>query len=89
MKKVMERVPMSATRNIYEICLKGHLDERWVSWFDGFTIDHSIQNGAPVTRLSGPIADQAALHGLLINLRDIGIPILSINLVEPGKGGDK
>ncbi len=78
---------MSPKRDTYEICLKGHLDERWVPWFEGFAIAHSFQNGAPVTRLYGPVADQAALHGVLIKLRDIGIPILSINLVEPEKGG--
>ncbi len=80
---------MSAERDSYEIRLKGHLDERWVSWFEGFTIAHGFQNGAPVTKLSGSIADQAALHGLLIKLRDIGITILSINLVEPEKGEGK
>ncbi len=80
---------MPVERNSYEIRLRGHLDERWVTWFEGLTIAHGFQNGAPVTRLSGPIADQAALHGVLIKLGDIGIPIISINLVEPGKGEDE
>jgi len=87
--KVVERVPMFAERDSYEIRLRGHLDERWVSWFEGFTIAHDFQNGVPVTKLSGSMADQAALHGVLIKLRDIGIPILSINLVEPENGEDK
>lgn len=80
---------MQAKRDCYEIRLKGHLDERWVSRFEGFTIAHGFQNGAPVTKLSGPMADQAALHGVLIRLGDIGIPILSINLIEAKKGEDE
>ncbi len=80
---------MSDERDSYEIRLKGHLDERWVSWFEGFTIAHGFQNGVPVTKLSGSMADQAALHGVLIKLGEIGIPILSINLVGPEKGEDE
>ncbi len=80
---------MSVERNTYEICVEGHLDERWVSWFEGFTIAHGLQNGTPFTKLSGAIEDQAALHGVLIKLRDIGIPILSINRIESEEGEDK
>ncbi len=70
---------------IYEICVKGHLDEQWVSWFEGFTITHGFSHeGLPVTKLSGSIADQAALHGVLIKIRDIGIPLLSVNRSPPG-----
>ncbi len=81
---------MATQEGIYEIGIKGHLDERWVSWFEGFAITHGFgQGGVPVTTLSGPIADQAALHGLLIRLRDIGVHILSLNQIESGKGGDR
>ncbi len=76
---------MSTEECIYEICLKGHLDEQWISWFEGFTISHGFdQEGEPVTWLSGVIADQAALHGVLIKVRDIGIPMLSVNRIPTG-----
>ena len=64
----------------YEIRLKGHLDARWVKWFDGLTITLE-ENGN--TLLSGPVADQAALHGLLKKVRDVGLPLLAVHSVEP------
>jgi len=65
----------------YEIRLKGYLDERWADWFEGLTITRD-DNGE--TRLAGPVADQAALFGLLRKVRDSGVPLLSVNRVEPG-----
>ncbi len=65
-----------------EIRLMGHLDARWADWFGGLTITLE-DNG--VTLLSGPAADQAALHGLLRRVRDLGVPLLSVNWVEPGQ----
>ena len=64
----------------YEIRLKGHLEARWVKWFDGLAITLE-ENGN--TLLSGPVADQAALHGLLKKVRDVGLPLLSVNPIEP------
>ena len=64
----------------YEIRLKGHLEARWSKWFDGLAITLE-ENGN--TLLSGPVADQAALHGLLKKVRDVGLPLLSVNSVEP------
>ena len=64
----------------YEIRLKGHLEERWVKWFNGMNITLN-ENGTTI--LSGPVADQAALHGLLKRVRDVGLPLLSVNSVEP------
>ncbi len=64
----------------YEIRLQGHLDDRWAEWFDGLTI-RLDENGN--TLLSGPVADQAALHGLLKKVRDIGLPLVSVSPVEP------
>jgi len=64
----------------YEIRLKGHLEARWVEWFDGLAITLE-ENGN--TLLSGPVTDQAALHGLLKKVRDVGLPLLSVNPVEP------
>jgi hypothetical protein len=63
----------------YEIRLTGHLAARWASRFDGMTLT-SLAGG--VTLLAGPVADQAALHGLLHTLRDIGVPLLSVTRVE-------
>lgn len=65
--------------DIYEIRLKGHLDARWTGWFDGFTITLT-ENGETI--LTGSVADQAALHGLLKKVRDLGLPLLSINPIE-------
>ena len=65
----------------YEIRLKGHLEARWVKWFDGLAITLE-ENGN--TLLSGPVADQAALHGILKKVRDVGIPLVSVRAVERG-----
>jgi len=64
----------------YEIRLKGHLDDRWADWFAGLTITRA-DNGE--TLLRGPVVDQAALHGLLRKVRDLGLPLLSILHVGP------
>ena len=63
----------------YEIRIKGHLDDRWAEWFEGLTITLE-ENGD--TFLTGLVVDQAALHGLLKKVRDLGIPLLSVNLVQ-------
>lgn len=60
----------------YEIRLQGHLDPRWATRFDGMTLTRSSDG---TTRLRGPVVDQAALHGLLHQLRDIGLPLVSVN----------
>ena len=62
-----------------EIRVKGQIDQHWSDWFDDLTITHNDQNE---TVLTGPIPDQAALHGLLAKLRDLGLPIVSVNLSE-------
>ena len=59
----------------YEIRLQGRLDERWASWFDGMSIEPGPDG---TTVLRGPVVDQAALHGLLARLRDLGLPLVSI-----------
>ncbi len=65
----------------YEIRLKGHLDSRWTAWFDGLTLTHQSDG---TTTIHGPVADQAALYGLLQKTRDLGLPLISVNYVEPG-----
>jgi len=72
----------TANTEYYQIRLKGQLEARWEKWFDGLTITLD-DNGD--TLLSGPVADQAALHGLLKKVRDVGLPLLSINRVGPDK----
>jgi hypothetical protein len=66
----------------YEIRLKGHLDVRWAEWFEGLTITLE-ENGD--TLLTGPVIDQAALHGLLKKVRDLGMPLISVSPVEPNQ----
>jgi hypothetical protein len=63
----------------YEIRVEGHLGERWAAWFDGLTTT-SEDDGTTVIR--GSVVDQAALHGLIQRLRDIGIPLISLTPVE-------
>jgi hypothetical protein len=67
---------------LYEIRLKGHLDDRWADWFEGLTITLAEDGD---TLLTGPVIDQAALHGLLKKVRDLGLPLLTVNRVEPGQ----
>ena len=66
----------------YEIRLKGHLDDRWAEWFEGLTI--TLEDNGD-TLLTGPVIDQAALHGLLKKVRDLGMPLVSVSPVEPGQ----
>ena len=63
----------------YEICLQGHLNVRWTDWFEGLTI--SLEDSGH-TRLTGHITDQAALHGLLAKIRDLGLPLISLRRVS-------
>ncbi len=62
----------------YEISIQGHLDPHWSNWFDGLRITHE-PNGT--TTLAGPIVDQAALHGVLIKVRDLGLPLIGVRRV--------
>ena len=65
----------------YEIRLKGHLDDRWAEWLEGLTF--TLEEDGD-TLLTGPVIDQAALHGLLKKVRDLGLPLVSVSPVEPG-----
>jgi len=64
----------------YEIRLRGRLDQRWAAWFDGLALT-AAEDGT--TSLRGPVTDQAALHGLLQKVRDLGLPLLSVTPLDP------
>jgi hypothetical protein len=69
---------------IYKIRIKGHLSHEWADWFEGLTITLEEDD---ITLLSGMVADQAALHGLLKKVRDLGLPLLSVCPLENGPAG--
>ena len=64
---------------MYEFHVKGHLNNRWSQWFGGLTIRRQ-EDGTTV--LVGPVVDQAALHGVIVLIRDLGLPLLSVNAVD-------
>ncbi len=63
----------------YELRVEGHLEPRWGAWFDGLTLTHANDR---TTVLHGEVADQAALHGLLHKLRDVGLPLVSVTRID-------
>jgi hypothetical protein len=64
---------------VYQIRLKGHLGSQWTDWFEGLTITLEDNDD---TLLTGPVTDQAALYGLLKKVRDLGMPLLSVNRIQ-------
>jgi hypothetical protein len=68
--------------SVYQIRVKGHLGSQWTDWFEGLSITRE-DNGH--TLLAGPVIDQAALYGLLKKIRDLGMPLLSVNCIEPNQ----
>jgi hypothetical protein len=64
----------------YEIRIKGRLDAHWAAWFDGLSIS---QDSDGTTVISGPVADQAALHGVIQRVRDLGLPLVSVTRLSP------
>jgi len=66
---------------VYQIRIKGHLGREWTNWFSGLTI--TLDNGE--TLLTGSVVDQAALQGVLKKVRDLGMPLLSVNRMKPGR----
>ena len=64
---------------IYQIRVKGHLAEHWAEWFDGLSLRNEANGEAT---LHGPVADQAALHALLVKIRDLHLPVLAVNRVD-------
>jgi hypothetical protein len=81
MPNELEPKPTPSQPVIYQIRIKGHLGHQWTDWFDGLTI--TLEEDGD-TFLTGPVIDQAALHGLLKKVRDLGLPLVSVSSVEPG-----
>ncbi len=77
-------LPGRHTPEHYEIRLAGELDRHWQAWFEGMAV---LREGDGTTVVSGPIADQAALHGVLQRIRDLGVPLISITRMTDGSGG--
>ena len=73
--------PTPSQTMIYQIRIKGHLGSQWIDWFEGLTITLEEDDD---TLLTGPVVDQAALHGLLKKVRDLGLPLVSVRPVETG-----
>ena len=67
---------------VYEIRLQGHLDPKWSEWFYGMSITH---DGDAATTLRGPVADQTVLHSVLDRIRDMNLPLISVNQIVPGE----
>jgi len=67
---------------VYQIRIEGHLGRQWTDWFEGLTI--TLEDSGE-TLLTGPVVDQAALHGLLKKVRDLGMPLLSVNRAKLGQ----
>jgi hypothetical protein len=79
LEKKLPPLPEPAQSTVYQVRIKGHLDAQWTDWFEDLTITLE-ENGD--TLLTGPVIDQAALYGLLKKIRDLGIPLISVNRVE-------
>ena len=75
----MQAEQSSHQKETYQIIVSGHLDFKWKDWFDGFDISHQANNE---TLRVGPVADQAALHGLLAKIRDLGLSLSSVTRLE-------
>ena len=73
-----------AGQPIYQIRVEGHLGDHWADWFEGFTIGREKDG---ITVMVGPIADQAALYGLLVKLRNLCLTLISVNRVTMPSGG--
>ncbi len=79
MSNELDSKPISNKLTIYQIRLTGHLDSQWTNWFEHLTI--TLEEDGD-TLLTGPVIDQAALHGLIKKVRDLGMPLVSVNRVQ-------
>ena len=85
MKEVKQKLTLDQPAT-YQIKVPGHLDESWSDWAGGMTITVESQDDGPsITTLTGVVADQAALQGLLHRLYSLGLPLISVKWIEPDK----
>lgn len=82
MSNELDPKPEPSQTMTYQIRIIGHLDSRWADWFGGMTI--TLEDNGD-TLLTGPVIDQAALYGLLKKIRDLGMPLVSLNRIESGQ----
>jgi hypothetical protein len=82
MSNELEQKPDISRPVVYQIRVKGHLDSQWTDWFEGLAITPEEDGD---TLLTGPVVDQAALHGLLKKVRDLGLPLVSVLPLEHGQ----
>jgi hypothetical protein len=82
MSNQLDPQPVPSQATVYQIRIKGHLGCEWTDWFEGLTI---TPEDSGETLLTGPVIDQAALHGLLKKVRDLGMPLLSVTCIEPNQ----
>ena len=76
-------MPMShKTQPVYRICVQGRLGQTGAAWFEGFTLTVDETTSPPQTRLEGPVIDQAALHGLLNRVRDLGLTLITVQRMD-------
>ena len=72
--------------NIYEVCVQGHLEDHWSEWLGGLAVQRQADG---TTVLVGPVVDQAALHGVLLKVRDLGLPLLSVRRLQPRQSPER
>ncbi len=85
-KRDIERRFTQDLQETYEIKVQGQLDSLWAQWFEGMQLSEveNGESGVACTLISGPVADQPALHGLLIKIRDLNLKLISIRMIKPG-----
>ena len=82
-KSELGRMNRPLDRSYYEIKIRGCLDISWSAWFDGMVLTQDCERNE--TLISGEVSDQAALHGILIKVRNLGLPLIGVRREEPGR----